>query len=79
MRSETEIEQMIVMIMSRHGHVESHKVRCNFNLTCSLATRIRKDMMPHATVIVYQVVDKRVVFQGETTITTDDISSNNVS
>lgn len=78
-RSDTEIDQIIVLIMSRHGHVESHKKSCDFKLICTVTTRISNDMMPHATVIVYQIKNKKIIFRGESTITTADISSNQVN
>jgi len=77
-RSDTEIDQIVVLIMSRHGHVESHKKNCDFKLLCTVGTKITNDMMPHVTVIVYQIKNKHIIFRGETTIETADISSNEV-
>ena len=64
--------------MSRHGHVESHRKNCDFKLLCTVGTRISNDMMPHATVIVYQIENKTIIFRGESTIETADITTNEV-
>jgi len=78
-RGDSEIDQLIAIVMSRHGNVESHQVYCNYETVCKFNVTVRKGMMPEAKVVVYFVEDKTSIYQGETTIMTEDLGRNMVS
>jgi len=70
---------MIILIMSRHGNVQSHKAQCYYSLTCKYNATITAQMMPEATAVVYQVNNNTIIFSGKTVIKTANIGRNFVS
>ena len=78
-KADTELDQLIGIVMSRHGNIESHQVYCNFHYTCKFNITIKKDMMPESKVVVYQMKDRNSIHQGDTTVTTVELGRNTVS
>ena len=78
-RADTELDQLIGIVTSRHGNIESHQVHCSFKYLCKFNFTITKKMMPEAKVLVYHVKDKTKMYQGEVTITTVELGKNTVS
>jgi len=76
--SDSEIDQLIAIVVSRHGNVESHQVYCNYKTICKFNVTVRKNMMPEAKVVVYLIKDKTSIYQGETTIMTKNLGKNEV-
>ncbi|CAG9810260.1 unnamed protein product [Chironomus riparius] len=75
-RADSEIDQLIGIVMSRHGNIESHQAYCSFRINCKFNFTITRDMMPEAKVVVYYVKDRQSMSQGETTITTIELGKN---
>jgi len=77
-RADSELDQLIAVVMSRHGNIECHQVYCNYHSACPFNFTIRKDMMPEAKIVVYHVKNKESIHQGEVTITTVELGKNTV-
>ncbi|XP_070504792.1 thioester-containing protein 1 allele S3-like [Chironomus tepperi] len=75
-RGDSEIDQLIGIVMSRHGNIESHQVHCNYRVHCNFNFTIKGDMMPEAKVVVYHINNKVSISQGAATITTAELSRN---
>ena len=78
-RADSEIDQLIGIVMSRHGNIESHQVYCSFRINCKFNFTITRNMMPEAKVVVYYVKDRLSISQGEVTVTTTELGKNTVS
>ncbi|CAG9810263.1 unnamed protein product [Chironomus riparius] len=74
--TDADVNQLIGIVMSRHGNIESHQVYCLYRLHCSFDITITKDMMPQAKVVVYYVNNMTSISQGEVTITTYELGRN---
>ncbi|XP_070504796.1 thioester-containing protein 1 allele R1-like [Chironomus tepperi] len=75
-RGDSEINQLIGIVMSRHGNIKSHQIYCNYRINCKFNFTIKEDMMPEAKVVVYYLKDRINMYHGETTITTAEMSRN---
>ncbi|XP_070504806.1 CD109 antigen-like [Chironomus tepperi] len=75
-RGDAEIDQLIGIVMSRHGNIESHQIYCNYRINCKFNFTIKGDMMPEAKVVVYYLKDRINMYHGETTITTVELGKN---
>ncbi|XP_070504804.1 thioester-containing protein 1 allele S3-like isoform X1 [Chironomus tepperi] len=75
-RGDSEIDQLIGIVMSRHGNIESHQVHCSYRVHCKFNFTVKKDMMPQAKVVVYHINNKVSISQGEVNITTAELSRN---
>lgn len=73
------MDQLIVLVMTRFGNIQTHSVKCDYQILCDFEIEISKDMMPESKIIVYSVISEKTMLHGETVIKTDDISSNKVS
>jgi len=69
---------LIVLVMSRFGNIESHSVKCDYQILCNFDIKITKDMMPESKVVVYSVVDEKTMLHGETVIKTQELGANTV-
>ncbi|CAG9810251.1 unnamed protein product [Chironomus riparius] len=78
-RADSEMDSIILMIMTKNGNSEIHQHYCNFKMTCTHVISIKKDMMPTSKIIVYYVKEKKTIYQGETIITTKELSGNHLS
>ena len=78
-RGDSEIDQIIAIVMSRYGNIESHQVYCSFHINCEFNITITRNMMPEVKVVVYDLKDRRSMYQGQTTIRTEELGKNTVS
>lgn len=73
------MDQLIVLVMSRFGNIESHSVKCDFQILCNFDIKINRQMMPESKIVVYSVISEKSMLHGETVIKTDEIGANKVS
>lgn len=73
------MDQVVIVVMSRFGNVQSHHIRCDFKLVCTHKFKVTRQMIPKATVIAYHLKDKTTIYQGKTELTLDTIGKNFVS
>ena len=66
-------------VMTRYGNTKSQQIKCNGKLLCEFEVEIEEEMMPHSTIMVYDVKDKQTIFQGQTRIETENLGRNHVS
>ncbi|KAL7011306.1 hypothetical protein ACKWTF_014223 [Chironomus riparius] len=72
----TEIDELIVVVMTRHGNIQSRKEYCGFKLSCSFSLLITLDMIPDASVVVYSLNDVNQFTYGEVKVKTEQLGKN---
>lgn len=73
------IDQLVIIVISRLGIIETHQIYCNYFYTCTFNITFQKEMMPSAKMKVYFIKDKQTMYQGETIITSGELGKNTVS
>lgn len=76
--SVVEIDEIIVVVMTRHGNIQSKREYCGFKLSCSFSLVITLDMIPEASVVVYSLNDVNQFTYGEVKIKTEQLGKNYV-
>lgn len=66
-------------VATRNGNIKTQQISCNRKLICDFEVEVKQDMMPHSTIIVYDIKNSHTIFQGQTTIVTEDLGRNHVS
>jgi len=68
-----------VSVVTRYGNIKTRQINCGGKTVCEIEVVVDEQMMPHSTVIVYDVRDEKSIFQGQTKIVTEDLGRNYVS
>ena len=76
--SDSEIDQLIAIVTSRNGYVDSQQVYCNFEISCKFNITVRNEMMPESRVEVFHLKDSRSMSRVETIIRTQNLGINEV-
>lgn len=78
-RADSELDNIIAILMTKHGNTNISQISCNFRMSCVFTITVNRDMMPKSKVIVYYIKEKDKIFKGHTIIETKDLSENYVS
>ncbi|XP_070499789.1 thioester-containing protein 1 allele R1-like [Chironomus tepperi] len=74
--SETPLNNLVVAVVTRFGIVENLLIPCGKQTLCEFELKIDEKMMPKSTIMVYDIRDKDVIYQGKVQIETDNLGRN---
>ncbi|KAL7011176.1 hypothetical protein ACKWTF_014135 [Chironomus riparius] len=77
--SDQPLNVIIYAIVTRYGNTDSKQVDCKGQLLCDFELDIAEEMMPHSTIMVYDVKDQQTIYQGQTEIETDNLGRNHLT
>jgi len=72
-KTDFKVDQIIAMLITRHGLVESYQVFCYYDFICKFYVTVTHKMMPETRIKVYFVKEKGMVYEGEAIIKTDKL------
>lgn len=75
----TDLDEIVVVTMTRHGNVQSKKEICGFKLNCNFTMEITEDLIPESTVVIYAISDVKQFAYGEVVIKSKNLGKNHVS
>ncbi|XP_070504828.1 thioester-containing protein 1 allele S3-like [Chironomus tepperi] len=78
-KSVVEMDEIVVVIMTRHGNVLSMKEHCGFSISCNFILKITESMIPEATVVVHAVSDVNEFSYGEVLIKSEQLGMNHLN
>ncbi|CAG9810190.1 unnamed protein product [Chironomus riparius] len=70
------LNNIIMSTITRYGNIKTRQIDCGGKTVCEIAVVIDEQMMPHSTVLIYDVRDEKSIFQGQTKIVTEDLGRN---
>lgn len=70
-KTDFKVDQIIAMLITRHGLVESYQVFCDYDLICKFYVTFTREMMPETRIKVYFVKEKGMVYEGVAIMKTD--------
>lgn len=65
-------------VVTRYGNIKTRQINCGGKTVCEIEVVVDEQMMPHSTVIAYDVRDEKSIYQGQTTIVTENLGRNHV-